>query len=75
MLRHYMSALNHSDGTEAPILSAMREVVLRLDDFDEEHDYFIEMLKREELYDFIRFGAAVAGHESDEAITEEWREW
>lgn len=74
-LRRYTTALTHSDGTESSILSAVRDVVLRLNGLDEEHDHFIETLEREELYDFIRAGAAIAGYETDEDVTEEWREW
>ncbi|MCC5891661.1 hypothetical protein [Exiguobacterium sp.] len=74
-LKRYVTALTHSDGSEASVLAAVRDVVLRLNELDEEHDYFIETLEREELYEFIAAGATLAGYETDEDVTEEWREW
>ena len=59
------------------ILSCVEKVVLLLNDLNEEHDYFIETVEREELYEFITEAAKLAGlHiDGDEDITEEWREW
>lgn len=74
-LRRYVTALLHADGTEATVLAAVRDVVLRLNEIDEEHDHFIETVEREELYDFIQAGAVLTGYETTEDMTEEWREW
>lgn len=74
-LRRYMTALLHADGAEGNVLAAVRDVVLRLNEIDEEHDHFIETVEREELYDFIQTGAVQAGYETTEDVTEEWREW
>jgi hypothetical protein len=74
-LRRFVTALTHAAGTETGILTAVRDVVLRLNEIDEEHDHFIETIEREELYDFIQTGVALAGYETDEDVTEEWREW
>ncbi|UTT43226.1 hypothetical protein [Exiguobacterium aurantiacum] len=74
-LRRYVTALTHAGETEVSILAAVRDVVLRLNELDEEHDHFIETIEREELYDFIQAGVALAGYETTEDVTEEWREW
>lgn len=74
-LRRYVTALTRADGTEATLLAAVRDVVLRLNEIDEEHDHFIETVEREDLYDFIQAGAVQAGYETTEDVTEEWREW
>ncbi|STO06980.1 MULTISPECIES: hypothetical protein [Exiguobacterium] len=74
-LKRYITVLTRSDGSEDSVLAAVRDLVLRLNELDEEHDYFIETLEREELYEFIVAGAALVGYETDEDITEEWREW
>ncbi|UKS27290.1 hypothetical protein LOZ80_38655 [Paenibacillus sp. HWE-109] len=44
---------------------------------NEENDYFIETMEREELAEFIDKVAQLAGLEVEEGqdITEEWREW
>lgn len=75
VLRRYVTALTHADGTEASVLAAVRDVVLRLNEIDEDHDHFIETVEREDLYDFIQAGAVLAGYETTEDVTEEWREW
>ncbi|WP_214834211.1 hypothetical protein ACNOIU_01590 [Exiguobacterium mexicanum] len=75
VLRRYVTALTHADGTEVNVLTAVRDVVLRLNEIDEGHDHFIETVEREELYDFIQAGAVLAGYETTEDVTEEWREW
>ena len=74
-LRRYVTALTYADGTEASVLAAVRDVVLRLNELDTEHDHFIETVEREELYDFIQAGAILAGYETNEDVTEEWRDW
>ncbi|PEX36010.1 hypothetical protein COK00_29915 [Bacillus cereus] len=61
--------------TEVEIMQVVKEVVIKLNELNIEHDYFIETMEREDLYDFIDTAAQVAGLESEEDITEEWREW
>ncbi|MCT4781944.1 MULTISPECIES: hypothetical protein [Exiguobacterium] len=74
-LHQYVTTLSHSDGTETSIRTAVRDLVLRLNELDEAYDYFIETMEREELYDFIKAGAALVGYETEDDMTEEWREW
>lgn len=74
-LRQYANTLTRSDKSEASVLAAVHDLVLRLNELDEEHDYFIETMEREELYDFIVAAAALVGYETDDDVTEEWREW
>ena len=42
---------------------------------NDNYDSFIETLEREELCEFIIEAASIAGLESEDDITEEWREW
>jgi len=49
----------------------VKEVVMKLNELNIEHDYFIETMKREDLYEFIDAAARIAGLESEEDITEE----
>ncbi len=52
-----------------------KEVVIGLNELNEQFDYFIETLEREELCEFIIKAANAADLETEEDITEEWREW
>ncbi|WP_341963612.1 hypothetical protein [Planococcus maritimus] len=61
--------------SEKQIVKEVKEVVLRLNALNEEYDFFIETLEREELHDFIMEKAQQVGLEIEEDITEEWREW
>ncbi|MFB5284688.1 hypothetical protein [Peribacillus sp. Hz7] len=61
--------------TEEDILECVKEVVIRLNELNDQYDYFIETMEREELYEFITEAARIVGLESEEDITEEWREW
>ncbi len=56
-------------------MHVVKEVVLKINELNDEHDYFIETMEREDLYEFIDTAARIAGLESEEDITEEWREW
>lgn len=71
---HSLSALGNTL-SKAEIMECVKKVVLKLNELNEEFDYFIETMEREELYDFIDEAARMAGLESEEDITEEWREW
>ena len=61
--------------SEQDILEYVQEIVIGLNELNEQFDYFIEILEREELCEFIIKAANVAGLETEEDITEEWREW
>ena len=55
-------------------MQIVEEVVIKINELNIEHDQFIETMEREDLYEFIDT-AQIAGLESEEDITEEWREW
>ncbi|MEW8969320.1 hypothetical protein [Mesobacillus jeotgali] len=75
-LQRYVSSLESlNNPTEKAILKKVKEVVIEFNRLNDEYDYFIETLEREELYEFIDGKAREAGLEPDEDITEEWREW
>ncbi len=57
------------------IMKFVKDVVISLNELNDKYDYFIETMEREELCEFIIEAANIAGLESDEDITEEWREW
>ncbi|GAB6459882.1 hypothetical protein bcgnr5390_50370 [Bacillus luti] len=74
------SYINHleqlgENPTEAAIMQIVEEVVIKINELNIEHDQFIETMEREDLYEFIDTAAQIAGLESEEDITEEWREW
>ena len=61
--------------SEQDILEYVQEIVIGLNELNEQFDYFIETLEREEFCEFIIKAANAAGLETEEDITEEWREW
>lgn len=61
--------------TEVEVTQVVKEVVIKLNELNIDHNHFIETMEREDLYDFINTAARIAGLESEEDITEEWREW
>ena len=73
----YMNRLEGSldKMSEQDILEYVQEIVIGLNELNEQFDYFIETLEREELCEFIIKAANAAGLETEEDITEEWREW
>ncbi|WP_337133325.1 hypothetical protein [Priestia megaterium] len=77
ILETYMNRLKGSVDkmSEQDILEYVKEVVIGLNELNEQFDYFIETLEREELCEFIIKAANAAGLETEEGITEEWREW
>nr|WP_180321250.1 hypothetical protein [Mesobacillus jeotgali] len=75
-LQRYVSSLKSLKiPTEKAILKKVKEVVNEFNRLNEEYNYFIETLEREELWEFIDEKAREAGLDADEDITEEWREW
>jgi hypothetical protein len=76
VLQQFVAGLKSLDTpTEQRILEKVKEVVLEFNGLNEDYEYFIETMEREELYDFIDEKARAAGLEPDGDITEEWREW
>ncbi|WP_088090417.1 hypothetical protein [Bacillus sp. OV166] len=77
VLDSYINSLKvlRDNPTEEEILECVKKVVISLNELNENYDYFIETMEREELYEFITEAARIAGFESEEDITEEWREW
>ncbi|WP_088090471.1 hypothetical protein [Bacillus sp. OV166] len=77
VLDSYINSLKvlRENPTEEEILECVKKVVISLNELNENYDYFIETMEREELYEFITEAARIAGFESEEDITEEWREW
>lgn len=76
VLQGYKDRLSHlQEPSEKKIVQEVKEVVLRLNALNEEYDFFIETLEREELQDFIMEKAQQVGLETEKDITEEWREW
>lgn len=61
--------------SEDEIMSCVEKVVLKLNDLNEQYDYYIETMEREDLCEFIIKAAQIAGLETDEDITEEWRDF
>lgn len=61
--------------TEVEVMQVVKEVVIKINELNIEHDHFIETMEREDLYEFIDAAARIAGLESEEDITEGWREW
>jgi len=57
------------------IMKLVEKVVTEFNVLNDKYEYFIETLEREDLCDFIMEAASLAGLETDEDITEEWREW
>ncbi|PUB08245.1 hypothetical protein [Paenisporosarcina sp. OV554] len=77
VLNSYTNSLKKlgANTTEEDILECVKEVVIKFNELNDKYDYFIETMEREELCDFIIEAARIAGFESEEDITEEWREW
>ncbi len=73
--------LNALDGAPQPvesdvILEIVKQVVLALNELNDECEgNLIETDQREHLCDIIILAANEAGLDTDEDITEEWREW
>ncbi|MCD1260239.1 hypothetical protein B5M42_015615 [Paenibacillus athensensis] len=65
------------DKRDVKIMSAVKDVVIAFNELNDEHDYFIDTMEREELAEFIDKAAKAAGLEIEDGfdITEEWREW
>ncbi|MFE5319284.1 hypothetical protein ACFQ88_11315 [Paenibacillus sp. NPDC056579] len=69
--------LIQGDLDQEKIMKFVEELVISFNDLNEENEYFIETMEREELAEFIDKAAKLAGLEvkAGQDITEEWREW
>ncbi|MBP2654117.1 MAG: hypothetical protein H6Q73_1686 [Firmicutes bacterium] len=56
------------------ILRCVQAVVVKFNKLDAIYS-FIETVEREDLCDFIYIAARMAGLDTDEDITEKWRDW
>src|SRR5690606_25273939 len=75
VLQKYSEDIFHlQDPSEEELIRIVQETVFRLNALNEESDFFIETLEREELVEFILEKAQSAGLETEEDLTEEWRE-
>lgn len=76
-LNAYIHKINGLGGTptQKKLLSLVKEVILKFNKFNEKYDFFIETMEREELVEYILAVAELAGLETVEDITEQWREW
>lgn len=63
------------NSSKEEILKLVEKVVTEFNALNDKYDYYIETLEREDLCDFIMEAVSLAGLETDEDITEEWREW
>ena len=70
----YCDLLRVAKGDDVKVMAAVKSLILYLNQINEEHE-LIETDEREMLYDFINEGATLAGLDSDEDITGEWRDW
>ncbi|RKP55569.1 hypothetical protein D7Z26_10325 [Cohnella endophytica] len=62
---------------QVKIMKAVEGIVIAINELNDENDYFIETMEREELAEFIDKAARLTGLEIEDGqdITEEWREW
>jgi len=60
---------------EVEVMQVVKDVVIKINELNIKQNHFIETMEREDLYEFIDAAARIAGLESEEDITEEWREW
>lgn len=63
---------NPSDQT---IMLCVKKVVLSLNELNENHEFIIETMEREDLCEFILRAVAMAGLQTDDDVTEEWRDF
>jgi hypothetical protein len=66
-----------SDERNEEIMNCVEEIVIAFNELNDENDYFIETMEREELAEFIDNAAKTVGLEVQDGldITEKWRDW
>lgn len=76
IIDHYLITLAKTKGDADAIMEAVKDTVLELNTLNDNCDgSLIETDQRETLCELIITAAQDAGLETDEDITEEWREW
>ena len=73
---HYLLSLSKTKGDADAIMEVVKDTVLELNTLNDNCDgSLIETDQRETLCELIITAAQDAGLDTDEDITEEWREW
>lgn len=76
IIDHFLIILSKTRGDGDAIMEAVKEAVLELNTLNDNCDgNLIETDQRETLCELIITAAQDAGLDTDEDITEEWREW
>lgn len=78
LMLEYLSALeNITNPTNEKIMKHVKTLVLALNDLNENADYcLLETEERESIWEIIQTSAVACGLvDSEDDITEEWREW
>ena len=73
-LGRFLERLDAAAGDQTAMLPLFQEAVLAFDALNDQHDYFVETMEREELAQFFIDVADAVGleHQGDE-VTEQWR--
>lgn len=76
-LHQYIAKIQrlNENSTQKKQVACVKEIVLKFNELNEQYDYFIETTEREELVEYILSVAELAGLETKDDVTEEWREW
>lgn len=76
ILLKYTDALSRAGGDQGKIIEQVKQTVLALNALNEkcEHE-LIETDQREDICHFMIAAVQAAGWDTDEDVTEEWREW
>ena len=76
ILDSYLADVERAEGGDAAILAAVQTAVLALNELNDSADgNLIETDQREQLCEIIGSAAREAGLQTDDDVTEEWREW
>lgn len=76
LLEGFIDELSEVQNDEEKILECIKSIVINLNELNERLDsQLIETMQREDICIFILDAAELAGLETSEDVTEEWREW
>lgn len=76
ILEDLIDALAEADEEEEEILRAVKNAVKKLNKLNDKLDgALIENVQQDDLISFINEAVNAAGYETDDDLTEEWREW
>lgn len=76
ILEDLIEALEEAEEDEEAILRAVKNAVKKLNKLNDKLDgALIETVQQDDLIQFIIEAVNAAGYETDEDVTEEWREW